>query len=76
MGRRVPSFFLTKKNGAASGDFDSLMYPFARFSSRNFCSSICSGIVSGYGFSAIRLGSFHLKSGIKSIAWSHSRLGG
>ena len=42
-GHSFPSFLSTKKNGEAIGDFNGLIYPFARFLLMNLSNLSCSG---------------------------------
>ena len=63
MGRSVPSFFPTKKNGEACGDVDGRMNSFSKFSYKNLSSASFSFNVSGY-----TLQFFGTKSNLSSIA--------
>src|SRR5271168_939465 len=62
----MPSFFPTKKKGEAMGDFEGRMYPFSSCSSIHLLSSSSSAGDSGYV-----LQPFGVKSGLRSMAWSH-----
>ena len=59
-------FFFTKRKGTAQGNFEGLILPDFKCSSRNLLSSSCSLTFNGY-----ILQSFSVALGINSMAWSH-----
>ena len=66
------SFFGTMKVENPYGDSDGMMYPLARFSSKNLSSASYSFCDIGYTLQLKLAGA----SAVKSILWSHGREGG